>query len=71
MKEWQASREEDDILEVAFSAERSIEDEIDRESRGEVSTVVISYVVMFVYIAVALGRFNSFTTLLVKLFTFI
>ncbi|XP_049817202.1 NPC intracellular cholesterol transporter 1 homolog 1b-like [Aethina tumida] len=64
MKEWQASREEDDILEVAFSAERSIEDEIDRESRGEVSTVVISYVVMFVYIAVALGRFNSFTNLL-------
>nr|CAD7589718.1 unnamed protein product [Timema genevievae] len=52
------------FMEVAFSSERSIQDEIDRESKAEVATVVISYVVMFVYISLALGRVRSFRTLM-------
>ena len=53
-------------MSVAFSSERSIEDELQRESQAEVITVVISYAVMFVYIAVALGHFRSIKTLLVS-----
>ncbi|XP_015710907.1 NPC intracellular cholesterol transporter 1 [Coturnix japonica] len=52
-------------LTISFSAERSIEDEINRESRSDVSTVVISYVVMFVYISIALGHIQSWGRLLV------
>ena len=65
MKNW-TETEMPDFMSVAFSAERSIEDEIERESEAEVFTVVISYAVMFVYIAVALGHFRSFKTLLVS-----
>ncbi|XP_077208713.1 NPC intracellular cholesterol transporter 1 [Paroedura picta] len=46
-------------LTISFSAERSIEDEINRESNGDVNTVLISYLVMFVYISIALGHIKS------------
>ncbi|KAI7810103.1 putative Niemann-Pick C1 protein, partial [Triplophysa rosa] len=52
-------------LTISFSAERSIEDEINRESSSDVTTIVISYIIMFVYISLALGHINSFRTLLV------
>lgn len=48
-----------DKMEIAFSAERSIQDAIIELSEGEASTVVISYVVMFVYVAIALGKIRS------------
>uniref|UniRef100_A0A674N048 Niemann-Pick disease, type C1 n=1 Tax=Takifugu rubripes TaxID=31033 RepID=A0A674N048_TAKRU len=41
-------------LTISFSAERSIEDEINRESNSDISTIVVSYVIMFVYISLAL-----------------
>jgi Niemann-Pick C1 protein len=65
MKNW-TETEMPPFMSVAFSSERSIEDEIERVSQAEMITVVISYVVMFVYIAVALGQFRSFKTLLVS-----
>ncbi|XP_061550825.1 NPC intracellular cholesterol transporter 1 isoform X2 [Phycodurus eques] len=46
-------------LTIAFSAERSIEDEINRESNSDISTVVLSYAIMFVYISLALGHIHS------------
>ncbi|XP_061452973.1 NPC intracellular cholesterol transporter 1 [Rhineura floridana] len=52
-------------LTISFSAERSIEDEINRESNGDVSTVVISYAVMFAYISIALGHIKSAARFLV------
>ncbi|XP_037131610.1 NPC intracellular cholesterol transporter 1 isoform X1 [Syngnathus acus] len=52
-------------LTVAFNAERSIEDEINRESNSDIGTVVFSYVIMFVYISLALGHINSCRRLLV------
>ncbi|NXN94904.1 NPC1 protein, partial [Rhinopomastus cyanomelas] len=52
-------------LTISFSAERSIEDEINRESNSDVSTVLTSYVVMFVYISIALGHVRSWRRLLV------
>lgn len=45
-------------MEIAYSAERSVEDEISRVSSSELGTVAISYVVMFLYIAIALGRYS-------------
>lgn len=53
-------------LTIAFSAQRSIEDEINRESNSDISTIVVSYVIMFVYISLALGHIQSFRRLLVS-----
>ncbi|TMS09700.1 NPC intracellular cholesterol transporter 1 [Larimichthys crocea] len=47
-------------LTIAFSAERSIEDEITRESNSDISTIVVSYAIMFIYISLALGHIQSF-----------
>uniref|UniRef100_A0A7N8XEH7 Niemann-Pick disease, type C1 n=1 Tax=Mastacembelus armatus TaxID=205130 RepID=A0A7N8XEH7_9TELE len=52
-------------LTIAFSAERSVEDEIDRESNSDISTIVISYVIMFIYISLALGHIQSFSRVMV------
>ncbi|XP_075953962.1 NPC intracellular cholesterol transporter 1 [Anarhichas minor] len=46
-------------LTIAFSSERSIEDEIDRESNSDIGTIVVSYAIMFIYISLALGHINS------------
>uniref|UniRef100_A0A7N5ZTR1 SSD domain-containing protein n=1 Tax=Anabas testudineus TaxID=64144 RepID=A0A7N5ZTR1_ANATE len=52
-------------LTIAFSAERSVEDEIDRESDSDISTILISYAIMFIYISLALGHIHSFRRVLV------
>ncbi|KAJ8272945.1 hypothetical protein GJAV_G00095340 [Gymnothorax javanicus] len=52
-------------LTIAFSSERSIEDEIDRESNSDIRTIVVSYAIMFLYISLALGRIQSLRRLLV------
>ncbi|XP_029446991.1 NPC intracellular cholesterol transporter 1 [Rhinatrema bivittatum] len=52
-------------LSLSFSSERSIEDEINRESNGDIFTVLISYAVMFLYISIALGHIRSWSRLLV------
>jgi len=51
---------------IAFNSERSIEDELKRESEGEVATIIASYSIMFLYIAVALGEVNDFRRLFVR-----
>ncbi|XP_005097476.1 NPC intracellular cholesterol transporter 1 [Aplysia californica] len=50
---------------ISFSSERSIEDEIDRESSSDVMTILVSYLIMFGYITVMLGRYNTVTRILV------
>uniref|UniRef100_A0A0R3RZD1 SSD domain-containing protein n=1 Tax=Elaeophora elaphi TaxID=1147741 RepID=A0A0R3RZD1_9BILA len=54
---------------ISFMAERSIQDEIDRESQSDVFTILISYIFMFAYVAFALGQYqvtgNNLATLLV------
>ncbi|KAB1258508.1 NPC intracellular cholesterol transporter 1 [Camelus dromedarius] len=52
-------------LTISFKAERSIEDELNRESNGDVVTILISYAVMFLYISIALGHIKSWRRLLV------
>ncbi|XP_015603900.1 NPC intracellular cholesterol transporter 1 homolog 1b [Cephus cinctus] len=58
MEDWNANSRPD-FMEIAYSSERSIEDELARTSEAEVITVVISYIVMFIYIALALGKFKA------------
>lgn len=53
-------------LTISFTAERSIEDELNRESNSDVFTVIVSYAVMFVYISLALGHIQSCGRLLVS-----
>ncbi|KAB0803649.1 hypothetical protein PPYR_00619 [Photinus pyralis] len=62
LKEWDAD-ERPDFIDIAFSSERSIEDELLRVSQAEILTTVISYLVMFAYITIALGRIRSVATL--------
>ncbi|KAG8442189.1 hypothetical protein GDO86_011113 [Hymenochirus boettgeri] len=52
-------------LSISFSTERSIEDELNRESNSDVKIVVISYVLMFIYISMALGEINDCNSILV------
>ncbi|CAH1984193.1 unnamed protein product [Acanthoscelides obtectus] len=51
--------EKPDFMDIAFSSERSIEDELNRESQSDVLTILISYLIMFAYIAVSLGQVNT------------
>ena len=46
-------------LDIAFSAERAIQDEIERVSHGDVSTIIISYLLMFFYIVCSIGQMNG------------
>jgi Niemann-Pick C1 protein len=48
------------------SLKRSIEDELSRESRTDVYTILLSYLLMFAYITLFLGHLRKFLTLLVS-----
>ncbi|XP_076149622.1 NPC intracellular cholesterol transporter 1 [Alosa pseudoharengus] len=52
-------------LTIAYNSESSIEREIERESNSDISTIVLSYAIMFIYISLALGHINSCRRLLV------
>ena len=43
---------------ISFMAERSIEDELNRESKSDVWTILISYLIMFGYITLTLGQYG-------------
>ena len=68
MKEWK-EKTMPEYMSVAYMAERSIEDELTRASQSDIVTIAISYCIMFAYIAIALGQANSFSRLLVRLFS--
>ena len=46
-------------LHFIYSTESAIEDELTRESTSDIPTILISYAVMFVYAAVALGHYRD------------
>jgi Niemann-Pick C1 protein len=52
------AREPTKYIDVYFSAERSIQDELDRETTGDIATIAISYLAMFVYVALSLGQIH-------------
>jgi Niemann-Pick C1 protein len=52
---------------VYYSAERSIQDELNRQSRSDILTIVISYTIMFLYVTLTLGHIRSWRTCLIDL----
>lgn len=52
-------------VKISFMTENSIENELQRESGGDISTILISYLVMFVYSSIALGKYSSWRRLFV------
>ncbi|XP_065174717.1 NPC intracellular cholesterol transporter 1-like [Sycon ciliatum] len=55
-------------LNVAYSAQRSIADEVSRESTSDVVVLGLSYMLMFMYVAITLGKisFSHPATLLIN-----
>ncbi|CAI9112476.1 OLC1v1012932C1 [Oldenlandia corymbosa var. corymbosa] len=53
-------------LTLSFSSEVSIEEELKRESTADVITILVSYLVMFVYISLTLGDASSNSKLYVS-----
>ncbi len=52
---------------VYYSAERSIQDELNRQSRSDIFTILISYTIMFLYVTLTLGHIRSWRTCLIDL----
>ncbi|XP_054748920.2 NPC1-like intracellular cholesterol transporter 1 [Lytechinus pictus] len=50
---------------ISYAAERSIEDELIRQSEADLVTIAVSYLVIFAYIALALGEFTKMDRLLI------
>jgi Niemann-Pick C1 protein len=61
MKDWVENEMPKEFMDVAFTSERSVEDELDRETYGDVATIAVSYVIMFIYITLALGQYSKFS----------
>ena len=58
MLNW-VKNEKPEFMDVAFNSERSIEDELEKETYGDVMTIIISYIIMFIYITFTLGQASS------------
>ncbi|KAL7026898.1 hypothetical protein ACKWTF_005220 [Chironomus riparius] len=65
MQNWTKNENISSILDIAFTSERSIEDELDRGSRTDIITILFSYILMFVYIAFSLGHATEFKRLMI------
>lgn len=50
---------------ISYKAERSIEDEINRQSQSDIVTIAVSYLIMFLYILLALGDIRNCETLFI------
>lgn len=57
MKKWDEN-DRPEFMDVAYTTERSIEDELERTSKAEARTLIISYALMFIYISIALGEYH-------------
>lgn len=66
LKSWKANEAWKQNLNIEYSSERSILDEITRASESDVGTIAISYVLMFLYIAFGLGQYKSVSRLMVS-----
>ena len=60
MHKYQKDGNNSHLFDLAFNAERSIEDELERETTGDIPTIAASYALMVVYIIIALGRLSRY-----------
>jgi len=68
MQEYASKEKTQEHMDVAFTTARSIEDEIEKASRGEMKTIIISYLVMFFYISINLRENYSIARMFVSFF---
>ena len=61
MKDYTENHMDKDIMDIAFTSERSVEDELDRETYGDLATIAVSYIIMFLYITLSLGQYGKFS----------
>ncbi|RCH90986.1 hypothetical protein CU098_002289 [Rhizopus stolonifer] len=54
------NREEWKDVKISYSTESSLEIELNKSSNTDIQTIILSYLVMFIYASLALGRFSSF-----------
>ena len=59
MQEWLSKEDNIKHMDVAYNSERSIEDELDRETYGDIMTIAVSYIFMFIYITFSLGKISK------------
>ena len=59
MKNWTSNENNTKHMDVAYNSERSIEDELDRETYGDIMTIAVSYIFMFIYITFSLGKISK------------
>ncbi|XP_041982247.1 NPC intracellular cholesterol transporter 1 isoform X2 [Aricia agestis] len=52
-------------MDIAYTSERSIEDELEKTSKSDVYTILVSYFIMFAYVAISLGRYTTCSRLLI------
>lgn len=53
-------------MDIAFNSERSIEDELERETSGDIVTIAVSYLIMFFYITFSLGQISTMKRFMVR-----
>nr|XP_040583729.1 NPC intracellular cholesterol transporter 1-like [Lepeophtheirus salmonis] len=63
---WIQNPENTKHMDIAFTSERSIGDEISKETTGDINTITISYLIMFVYITLSLGDNTSCKRFLIE-----
>lgn len=61
LKDYEANKMPNSYMEIAFYSERSVQDELSRETYGDLATIAISYILMFLYITIALGQHSDFS----------
>ena len=66
MKNWTANEDHTKYMDVAFNAERAIGDELERETYGDIVTIALSYIFMFIYITFSLGRITKWSRFMVR-----
>ena len=59
MQDWESNSNNTEYMDVAYNSERSIEDELDRETYGDIMTIAVSYIFMFIYITFSLGKISK------------
>ena len=52
-------KNEKNPLKIIYMAERSIPDELEEENKQNIMVVVVSYLLMFVYVSISMGKFPS------------
>ena len=57
MMEYENNLTKSSNMKISYFSERSVNDELERQSLSDVTTIAISYIMMFLYVSSSLGQF--------------